>query len=492
VYQVPAWRQQESPPVIELAGGGNVTAATFELRFAIRSRSRVRSVNVKHNKQFVEYAPRLEDLKPDPTGEYAFEDSVLIRLAPGDNRFEVLAANDGGAQSETTSVNYIDPPARIVIDRLETVEPVPTKLTIVTKNNLPHAAVPASSGKVMVFGRVEWSRSTDKEYLSRPQRVQVWVNGFQQAPLEMQAPDPVDLTSRFSAFAVLNQERDNKIEVALPDLTADIATGLRLAVDCAKPVHEQRLHLLIIGVGEAAGTEAALEQQVLEAVQAQKAGRDLWRTTAFDRVALYGPLVGPDITPQQIRGQLAIIKLKIDELYRANQSSARPANDVVMIYLQGGALVNVDGDFYVTTRLPSDPRTGLAMRDRQPKLLMDVAVKSRSLADFLTHTTGAHVLMLDVTGDQAAEAAARWPAESHAAMLRYTWLKESFAPPRARLLAALPSAIQSSARLAQLDSKIAEVFSRQEAAFPQSIRYGRRVPDSLQDLRVGETLTAPR
>jgi hypothetical protein len=116
-------------------------------------------------------------------------------------------------------------------------------------------------------------------------------------------------------------------------------------------------------------------------------------------------------------------------------------------------------------------------------------MRSRTLVDFLTYTTGAHVLMLDVTGDAEADQAAQWPQESHAAMLRYTWLKDSMAPPQARLLASLPEAMEKSGQLAQLDANMERIHVSLASAYPpQSTSYRRRVPPALEALLFGESL----
>jgi hypothetical protein len=477
-WQVPAWRQTIAPPAIELASGGNVTSAGYDLRFTVRSQSKLRSINIKLNRLPVPFDPRLTELEPDASGSYVFEATVPLELASGDNRCEVLAANDGGAEAQQVIVNYIDPPARIAIERVEAVGgPQKTSFPVIIANRRAHVAGTPPTGKVLVHGRVHWPLSTDKDYLTRKQRLQLWVNGFQQAPGALEQPSKSNPTSEFTAFAVLNRKEGNEIQLALPDLTPDISTLFDLTVDCAQPVLEQRLHVLIVGVGAARGTEPELQATVLAALQARPLRDSLWRSAAFDQIATYGPVVGNDITPQQIRSQLSTIKLKIDELYQANRSSARPANDVVMIYLQGGALINVGDSFFVTTRPASDPRTSRAVSKLDGRILLDVAVQSRTLANFLTHTTGAHVLMLDVTGNLDADEAARWPEDSRAAMLRYTWLKRSEAPAQARLLAALPEALEHAGSLAQLDIRFAEYNRALANQFPQSTTYRRRVPE---------------
>lgn len=486
-WQVPAWRQLEPPPVIELASGGNVTAARYDLQFTVRSRSKLRSINIKHNRQPVAFDATFPDLADSATGEYLFTATVPVQLTSGDNRFDVLAANDGGAEAQQSLVNYIDPPARIAIDRLEAVGGTKRlTLPIIVSDRRAHAQGTAPTGKVLVRGRINWPLSTDKTYLARKQRLQLWVNGFQQAPGALEQPTDSSPTSDFTAFAILNRKEANHVQLALPDLTPDISTLFDFEVDCAEPVVDQRLHVLIVGVGAAHGSEPEIEKGVLAALQAKPLREKLWRSAAFSQIATYGPLVGTDITPQQVRSQLSAVKLKIDELYHANRSNARPANDVVMIYLQGGALINVDGSFFVTTRPASDPRTHRAVSQLEPRILFDVAVQSRTLANFLTHTTGAHVLMLDVTGDLAADEGARWPADSRAAMLRYTWLKGAQPPAQARLLAALPEALQQSSSLAQLDVQFAEYSRVLARQFPQSSAYNRQVPDVLENLLLGK------
>lgn len=120
---------------------------------------------------------------------------------------------------------------------------------------------------------------------------------------------------------------------------------------------------------------------------------------------------------------------------------------------------------------------------------MDVGMRSRTLVEFLTHTTGAHVLMLDVMGNQQTERTAIWPRNSRAAMLRYTWLKDSVAPRKARLLAALPEAIEVSGELRQLDVNISKLHDRLANEFPDASAYQRQVPASLEALMLGETST---
>ena len=88
------------PPAIELASGGNVTSASYDLHFTVRSRSPLRSINVKHNRQPVEFAPDLAAIQPDGSGAYVYAGTLPVQLMTGDNRFEILAANDGGAEAQ--------------------------------------------------------------------------------------------------------------------------------------------------------------------------------------------------------------------------------------------------------------------------------------------------------------------------------------------------------------------------------------------------------
>jgi hypothetical protein len=383
-------------------------------------------------------------------------------------------------------VNYIDPAARIVIDRLETIAPeiiIQREPKVENNGVVVYESVP--SPRVKVQGRVMWPQTMDEDFLRRPQRIQTYVNGFQQALVEAEAPDP-KRESNFSTFVVLNKKHDNRIQIALPDLPIDLATIHDVRIDCDEPVQVQRLHLLLIGVGAPPGSQQRLKEEVLAALRAMQASRgNAWRTAAFDQILIYPALLDAlvgDIGPSQVRGQLVNIKRKIDELHQA-----RPANDVVMIYLQGGILISTDREFYITTRSPGHALMERAIRDREPRILREVAMRSGELADLLTHTAGAHVLMLDVKADSASKKGATWPDESQAAILRYTWLKGETAPVKTRLLAALPEAIQSPpGNLAQLDARMARIYSRLAEMFPGSIDYQGRVPDSLQDLLIGE------
>ena len=101
-----------------------------------------------------------------------------------------------------------------------------------------------------LHGSVKWSVENHDRMAERL-RVQVWVNGFQQLPglLEpMQSDEPV---RQFSVPIMLNQQQDNHIEVKLPDLKDDDASPMDFFVGCEQPQLEQRLHVVIVGVGVA-------------------------------------------------------------------------------------------------------------------------------------------------------------------------------------------------------------------------------------------------
>ena len=148
--------------------------------------------------------------------------------------------------------------------------------------------------------------------------------------------------------------------------------------------------------------------------------------------------------------------------------AAIPLNEVIVIYYQGGETVKVDGGFFLTTSdtsLYANPAKG--------------SISGEELADFSAKTRGAHILLLDVQRDKQGETiTARWPSESHAAMLRYAWRSRN----NTSILAPLGEATTRTASLDKVDQ-----YLRDEAIkYADVLDFDRHVPQAMQGLILGK------
>src|SRR5262249_28120044 len=144
-------------------------------------------------------------------------------------------------------------------------------------------------GRLKVTGHISWSKENDAQ-LRKASIVRVFVNGFQQLPALLDDAKGKERQRAFSADLVLNRSEGNFVEIDLHDIKQEASNHCEFTVACAKPVKGQRLHMLIVGVGEK--DEEKLKGQAIKALRADTANKDRVKTPAFEDVRFYGPLAG--------------------------------------------------------------------------------------------------------------------------------------------------------------------------------------------------------
>ena len=220
-----------------------------------------------------------------------------VELRPGINRLRGRGDQRWRRAVAPVTLSYVHRPVQVVIDRLEilrqagrparSIFPEMRAGRLIFKDVMPE-------GNVRLYGHVKWSDVADKRF-EQTQNVQVWVNGFQQVPSQLQASRERSGLKFFDTLIVLNRRKDNTIEIGLPGLEHEASSRLDFLVDCAKPELRQRLHLVVIGVNTTDGE--ALVDQALDAMKAKRLTSGEIRriapitAAAFDKGSVYPPLV---------------------------------------------------------------------------------------------------------------------------------------------------------------------------------------------------------
>jgi hypothetical protein len=456
--------QPPAPPEIDLvepAQDGMVTEPELKVRFRIRSASPLRRVElVREGTVPLRRAWDLANRQPDARGFYEVEEAEWP-LVPGANRLRVEAVNAGGERHAEVVINYSALPVRLAIDRLELAGQGGQPLEPIRLSDGKLLFDPLPQGRAWLHGHVTWDREGN-EQIHKTSWVRVHVNGAMQIPVRL---EPVAGNARRKAFKaeiLLSQAQGNYVDVELPGLKQEASNRPRFRVDCQKPERTQRLHLLIVGVGEKDG--AGLTNRALAALRKREEVPGRISTTAFAQVIHYGTL-SDLVDPDQVFTQLCKIKKTIETL--AQEGSA---NDVLLVYYQGEESVTREGHFFQTS-------------------FTDAALTPGGLAQYFTETMGAKLLMLDVQRGQAVrlgevkDQVIRWPEECYVGVFRYarpkgpgsasgTWVPQ--------LLPDLRDVLPNAGRLVQVASLLG-VHSRQKAS---ELIYSRHVPDNMEGLEI--------
>jgi WD40 repeat protein len=410
------------------------------------------------------------DLKLDADGNYVL--TAEAALAAGENKLRVEARNAGGPASADQVATYPRRPVRVAIDRLSVRgKPFEPQRREPDRRTPVFAAMP--SGRVALEGRVLWDEEDD-DRLTKAAVVRVFVNGFQQLSAALEKPAAPGLRERtFRANLLLNQDKDNRIELALPGLEQEAATCTSFFVDCNKPERAQRLHLLLLSVQEKDGS--ALRARFLQALGAGPGDEGPLRTAAFSSVQVYDPLVGNQVRRENVDRLLSEVRARI----RASSAPGEPHLDVVVFYYQGEESLGANGNL-----LHMSVWRGRRGSLQEPLTCDDLA---RAFAD----TPGAYVLLFDVARPEGPAAAgrdkvARWDdnfpdVKTHVSVLRYAFLGPA-APPAPSLVQALHDIIPKEIRL----DKVVELVGRSATAAPGARpQFDKYVSDSMGSMTIG-------
>jgi WD40 repeat protein len=373
----------------------------------------------------------------DAAGASEFTAGTDLRLAPGMTTLVIEAENAGGTgASPALLVNYVLPPARLVLESLETQEEKQQTYAVTAKPDGKLVCDPVPSARVRLHGQVAWEQPDPQ--LAGPRVVGVYVNGSLQWRGELAPASAGTLVRAFKADLLLNRASANQIEVDVAGLKLPDSAVRALTVDCRHPQGDQWLHVQIISPDEP--NESRLIAQVLQTLQAsnylpQKAE---FTRSGFARARLYRPLT-EDVDEDMVTFRLLTIKRQIAQRNRDGWP-----NDVVLVYYVGGEEVDNSGRFISLTQ--GTPPQPLITRQRLEKEFADMLGVKVLLLDVSRQRAGAGI-KVEATRNEVS----RWlnPPDRFAWM-RAAWTDKGNMPADARLLTALQDALPGSQHLADV------------------------------------------
>jgi WD40 repeat protein len=306
---------------------------------------------------------RWDDLPAAEGGEYNFEQPD-VTLDWKVNFLSIVATNEGGTRTAAVKINRPPQPVRLDLDYAEILAPIAQKVTLAADGPAPSL----KAGRLVLHGSVKWNEYDDAN-LQGVKQVRMFVNGFQQLPVEMKPVPGKPRERRFQVPVVLNSN-DNRIEVDLPDLKQDASNRRKFELACEQPIKGAHLHVLVIAPQEK--DEAKLVDSLTRVIKAQPKGKNLYRTDVYDVVQVY-------VLAKHV--QLLEISSRLDRIADTLRERARAGNpnDVVMIYFQGKETVNDRGPVLWTSE--SAPWLQLTLNDLS--------------RNYLSRFAGGQVLILD-------------------------------------------------------------------------------------------------
>lgn len=469
--------------MLEPLTGTMTTSPDQEIVLLVESKSPLRELRVYMGDRLIDRVTSFEEAQSESDDLFKVLHRIPVTLGTGPNYVRAMAVNDGGQTIADAVITLHPRPVRVEIlgisdqPRLESsdwkITPRPGPADVVFDES-------AAKGRVWLHGRVVWN-TPDQRLTYNRMPVHVWVNGFHQPPVLLDAREGESRERTFSVPLVLNHNSGNLIELNLPRLSTEADCPLTFQLDCREPIGERRLHLAIIGIGIPESESEALRQRALAAFQATPVpGRETEFTSkAFQRGWTYGPLTGENLTRFEINGRLQTIKNRVNALSRTD-----PLNDVIVIYYEGGEIVEDEDQFYLTTKDPSF-YAGVA-----PQVIKQSAIGSDLLSDLFLSMGGAHLMLLDVVrgGDNVTQRSLL-PNNRRAALLRYAWRRDVDVPRDARLIAAFgeTAVTQGPIRLMDFDRELTQQFTSNEDVlvsknFGAALIYHKYLPAALSEL----------
>lgn len=467
------------PPVVtfrEPHADRSVQDRALTVRFEVRSEKPLVEVYLERTGRGRELKPfRVDELRPGRPGIYEIE--ARVTLDPKENILRAVAKNSDDSAEASITVNYLHMPVRLVFDRVETMGP----RRELARQDLGEGRVTfaeAPEGRIWLHGRVIWDREED-EQLRGLARVETYVNDVRQLPAELQPPEAKRRERAFRAPLFLNRS-SNRIEVRLPELKREASSRHEFPLLCTNPDAGQRLHLVIVGVGEK--DEKRLMQRILTGLGAQATGERQFKTPAFEIGQIYGPLTGRYIPPRDIYDQLNRIRHSIRHLKESDmRSGGQGRTDVVVIYFQGGEAMGSGRYSLVTSQSATEGRA-----------LERSAVSFPDLANRLADTPGVQMVLLDTNrlgvsplpgGQERLDAYV--PDEKHVAVLRTSWQKAGQPPEDARLLSAWEKGIVKAGNLGNFTAFFNAHYSQLSQRYQADLDYDLHVSSGLDYLMLG-------
>jgi hypothetical protein len=348
---------------------------------------------------------------------------------------------------------------------------------------------PVASGQGWLIGRVVWS---DEQSLRRHQatRARIWVNRFPQSQARLRPVEGNPLVQEFRAEVIFSRV-ENEVAVELPGVPLDEVDRPSFLVSCDAPEDRQRLHLLVVGVGER--DREALRSRALDALLAEPHADapdnpDRFQTPAFLDGAVYGPL-HDDVRITELVYQLDRIRREVNLGLTLGD---RPI-DVVAVYFQGNAWVDGEHAYFGLRRGQG--------RGRPESVSLDF------LADQFAETRGFQLFLIDARRPIEAEATPitrvvggyppdRWPPTDHVhhvGILNQTWWHDagnripSEPGQEATLTTSLGLALDRRARLDDVATFLRQGLDQLRLRF-ENVTLEEHLPEPLTDLNLGRPI----
>lgn len=346
-------------------------------------------------------------------GSFQFTAEREVQLRPGVNVIRVVAVNAGGARPVEFQVSYTPLAARVRIDGV-------FELQAGGKTNplgppIPGRALQAKQGFLQVVGQVRWPLADDPAIGDPNLAVVLSANGMVHLPVQLDVAEPGSAVRTFKAPLFLPADLTQvEVHVRAPGAAADVPqegiTGQRFVVHCSAPDRQQRLHVVVIGVGVPESGGPALARAVVQAVGGKlPAGQESvfasgkFTQGAFTEAYMYPPLVaGVDL--ERVRHQLALVRDGINRLSGQNQR----VNDVVIVYYQGWDMADPQSRKWLLHTNLSLEYTGTAAARRAVRL------------SDLPQTPGAQLIVLNVV-NPGADTPSRDGLPGAIPVVRYAW-----------------------------------------------------------------------
>jgi hypothetical protein len=467
VYEQPVERKPDI--IVETPEKINVGRPAVPLRFRVRSESplaRVELFGHRTSASPVSLAKLpVQTLARGAEGGFELREDREMLLAPGPNSFTIEAENAGGVASVELLFTYTVPPLRVVIDGVEPGAGGDAQVPQARVAGPPSLSRPMPQSTIVLRGRVLWADTDSLRDQGNP-RLQVWVNGF---PHVVAALEPAVAGSQervFRAEVLLSRLEDNEIDLRLGGAPLDVLGDRKFLASCRQVQPNWRLHLLVMGIGAVDQNE--LRDRAIAALKGRPvdAEEGTFETPAFPTAKLYG------LGRAEISGPWIIGRLR--EIRKAIAMGPRPSNDVVILYYQGGEVVDVD-----------DQEPCLRLRPGEGMTENDL-IRLREIKQRLDQTRGAKLFLLDVTHapDQvplSLAQAAQWiQDELPFGLLRFSW-QEQPATPDVSLAGTLREALQQKITLKEVSDEVdrRSRLLRQRYASLQYLREFNRYFNSL-------------
>ena len=451
------------PEIVSLASTDQpVTAGSLQThRFKLHSTTPFQRIGIDSDAEMTVEPAKLGDQRPNKNGLYELLAEVKVKAETVPRAVSIRAANEGGMQTSQAIVVGVTPPIDIAVDHL-TSDDAPDTLfapRLARSGELAFSETLPSS-HIKLHGRVVFN-SPDDQIPTRSPSLRVWVNGFQQDyrrnPPRFQ-PGRHAGELRFETDLVLNRSDNNYVEVELYGEQKNAQSWSSFYVECAKPDTARALRVLVVGLGE---TDAsAIKQRALDAVIPKVSLMRSDIAPAFSRIIFEQPLIG------EFRSDTVLSRIR--------KARVTP-NDVLMIYYEGGILLNPEEDFYLlTSEVGRDTSAMLA---------------SFELRKNLFALPGAKLLLLDAMqkGIDAPLADVPPSGEDRLAMFRFIWLPEGASPrpkPSPVLVSMWRQATQGRRTLGEVNAALRDL-SQPYAA----LDYKGEIARSLVDLDWGPART---